>query len=54
MLVLYLALIIARLLTRPLALIEEETKKIQSLDLAGETPTSAFGEIADVLSAFDR
>jgi len=53
-LVLYIALIIARVLTRPLALIEEETKKIQALDLGGETPTSSFGEIADVLSAFDR
>ena len=53
-LVLYLALVIARVLTRPLALIEAETKKIQALELGEETPTSAFGEIADVLSAFDR
>ena len=53
-LVIYLAVLIARVLTKPLALIEEETRKIQSLDLAGDTPTSAFGEISDVLSAFDR
>ena len=53
-LVIYLAVLIARVLTKPLALIEEETRKIQALDLAGDTPTSAFGEISDVLSAFDR
>ena len=53
-LVIYLAVLIARVMTKPLALIEEETRKIQALDLAGDTPTSAFGEISDVLSVFDR
>ena len=53
-LVIYLAVLIARVLTKPLALIEDETRKIQALDLGGDTPTSAFGEISDVLSAFDR
>ena len=53
-LVIYVAVLIARVLTQPLALIEEETRKIQALELSGDTPTSSFGEISDVLSAFDR